>query len=329
MKCTIPYPPRIPLARLPTPLVKLDKTSAYLGVEFYIKRDDLTGVALTGNKVRKLEFLLAEAKQQHADTVITCGGEQSNHCRATALAAIQVGMKSVLLLRTDDPTHPPKETGNILLNKLAGAEIVWITPTQYQGRDQIFAREQARLEQHGCRPYIIPEGGSNVLGAWGYVVAAHELAKDLAELPCKRTTVIHACGSGGTAAGLLIGAKNFDFSSCDTRIVSVNVCDNRSYFVKVIGDMCAAFASKYPTMKKVVPDDIHIVDGYVGRGYALSTESERAELQSMIRRDGIVLDPVYTGKAFYAVVQELKKNPRCFGERIVFVHTGGIFGLLA
>src|SRR5215813_4905075 len=175
----IPYPPRVPLAHTPTPLDQLRRTGIDLGVELYIKRDDLTGTVLTGNKVRKLEFLLADAVARGADTVLTCGGAQSNHCRATAVAAAKVGLRAKLLLRTPDPLHPPDLVGNILLDRLVGAEIVWVTPDEYRQRDEIFVRMAAELADQGRRPYVIPEGGSNALGAWGYVHAAEEIAADL------------------------------------------------------------------------------------------------------------------------------------------------------
>src|SRR5690606_28785035 len=140
-----PYPARVSLARLPTPLMHLPRTSEILGVELHVKRDDLTGVELTGNKVRKLEFLLAEAQARGADTVITCGGAQSNHCRATAFAGARLGLRVVLILRAADPAHPPAVAGNLLLDRLAGAEIVWVTPDEYAHRHEIFEREAARL----------------------------------------------------------------------------------------------------------------------------------------------------------------------------------------
>src|SRR5690606_4383016 len=171
------------------PLQHLFKTGVELGVELYVKRDDLTGSALSGNKVRKLEFLIADALAHKAGAVITCGGEQSNHCRATALAAAQHGLRSVLLLRTAAPANPPAVQGNILLDRLAGAEIVWITPAEYARRGELLAREAERLRAEGVEPYVIPEGGSNAIGSWGYVRCAEELARDLAALPPKPTTI--------------------------------------------------------------------------------------------------------------------------------------------
>src|SRR5206468_9071460 len=171
---------RIPLARACTPLEPLPRTSEALGVEILFKRDDLTGCELSGNKVRKLEFLLAEAQDRGADTVITCGGEQSNHCRATALAAARAGLASRVVLRTDDPAVPPPTTGNILLDRLAGAAVRWISRPDWARRNAIMEEEAAAVSAAGGRPYVIPEGGSNATGSWGYVVCAGELADDLA-----------------------------------------------------------------------------------------------------------------------------------------------------
>jgi D-cysteine desulfhydrase len=324
----IPYPPHIDLARLPTPIQLLHRFSEKLGIELYMKRDDLTGVALSGNKIRKLEFVLADALSQNADTVLTCGGAQSNHARATAIAAAMLGLHCRLILRTPKPSNPPPLEGNFLLDRMAGAEIVWITPEEYQQRDGIFEREAASLLKSGQRPYIIPEGASNALGAWGYIRTMEELAEDIANLPGgdnQASTIISATGSGGTSAGLILGAKMLGLN---IRIVSINVCDDQAYFVRVIGDICESAITGYNLDIAFSRDcDIEIIDGYVGRGYALSNLEELALLCEMARTEGIFLDPVYTGKAFYGMVQELQRNPGCFGKRIIFIHTGGIFGL--
>jgi D-cysteine desulfhydrase len=323
----LPMPRRVPLARVATPLQPLPGTSAALGVEVLVKRDDLTGVELSGNKVRKLEFLLGEAQDQGADLIITCGGEQSNHARATALAAARLGLASHLVLRTDDPERPPPMTGNILLDRLAGASITWISRADWRERTAIMAREAERLRAAGRRPYVVPEGGSNAMGAWGYVACAAELADDLAGLPSRPTTIVYACGSGGTGAGLVLGAALHHLGAHSARVAGVNVCDDRDYFVRAIGAICAEFTARWPVGLTVRDSDIDIVDGHVGLGYARSRPEELATLRDVCRRDGLILDPVYTGKAFHGVVTELARDPRRFGERVVFVHTGGIFGL--
>ena len=185
------YPDRVPLAITPTPLEPLLRLGKQHHVELLIKRDDLTGAALTGNKVRKLEFLLAEAQAENADTVITCGGVQSNHCRATALAARRLGLDSVLLLRVPDPDNPPPIEGNVLLDKLAGADLRYVTHAQYADRKHVMAEVARNLKALGKRPYIIPEGGSNALGSWGYVRCVEELSRELS--PGKNTLVYAAC----------------------------------------------------------------------------------------------------------------------------------------
>ena len=327
-ECRVTYPPQINLARLPTPLHPLPRLSAKLGIELFMKRDDLTGSALSGNKIRKLEFVLADAVAQKADTVLTCGGAQSNHCRATAIAAAMLGLNCRLLLRTADPSNPPPPEGNILLDQMAGAEIVWITPEEYNRRDEIFEREASTLKKAGRKPYPIPEGASDALGAWGYIRCIEELVNDIANLPGgahKNATIINATGSGGTSAGLILGAKIFGLNA---RIVGVNVCDDQDYFVRLIGKICQNAISDYHLdIDFFRDDDVNIIDGYVGRGYALSRPEELSVICDLARTEGIFLDPVYTGKAFFGMIQELKRDPKCFGDRIIFIHTGGIFGL--
>jgi D-cysteine desulfhydrase len=325
----IPYPPRLNLARTPTPLEPLSRLSDDLGVEVHLKRDDLTGAELTGNKVRKLEFLLAHALATGCDTILTCGAAQSNHARATAIAATKLGLDVRLLLRTRNPAKPPPLEGNILLDRLVGAEIVWLTFEEYGRRSEMLELDAESLRESGKTPYIIPEGGSNALGAWGYIRAVEELAEDLEELGGynhKSTTIIHATGSGGTTAGLILGVK---LVGLEARVVGINVCNDRNYFMEVVGAICKTAIANY---KLKIPffgqEDIHIVDGYVGDGYGKASAQVLSLLVEMARTEGIILDPVYTGKAFYGMIQELKRNPKNFGDRIVFMHTGGIFGLL-
>ena len=323
----LPYPDRISLARTPTPLDKAERTSAELGVELYVKRDDLTVAELTGNKVRKLEFLFAEARARDADMVITCGGEQSNHCRATALAATRLGLRSRVLLRTADPARPPPTTGNILLDRMAGAEVQWITPADYARRAELMAEVAEQLARAGRTPYLIPEGGSNAVGAWGYLRAAAELDADLARLPPRPTTVVYACGSGGTGAGLVLGAALLGWKERGIRVCGVNVCDDRDYFVRVIQQICRDFEARWPLGTAIGEADIDIADGHVGLGYARSRPEELRGIVDLARREALILDPVYTGKAFHGLCAELDRDRGRFGQRIIFLHTGGIFGL--
>jgi D-cysteine desulfhydrase len=323
-------PPRVRLANTPTRGHWL-RYGEQLGTRIWIKRDDHTGSELSGNKVRKLEYLMAEALQLQATHVVTCGGEQSNHARATAMAATQLGLKPVLVLRTENPERPPAPTGNILLDRLCGAEIRWISRPAWRDRNRLMAEEAERIKSAGGRPYIIPEGGSNALGSWGYLRATSELVEDLAGIaaPDNPITIVYACGSGGTGAGLVLGWKLLGLSALGIRVAGIAVCDDRAYFVDSIGKICGDFEERWQLDAHVTPSDIDILDGHVGLGYAKSRPEELQTIRDVCRSDGIVLDPVYTGKAFHGVVTELKKDPKRFGSAVAFVHTGGMFGLFA
>jgi D-cysteine desulfhydrase len=328
-------PPRVRLANQPTRghWLRYGQTdrprSGAERFRIWMKRDDQTGSELMGNKVRKLEYLMAEALAEDATHVITCGGEQSNHARATALAAAQLGLKSLLILRTDDPESPPAPTGNILLDRLAGAELQWISRAAWRDRTQLLAEAAERVRRGGDRPYIVPEGGSNALGSWGYLRAMHELADDLKGIatPDHPVTVVYACGSGGTGAGLILGAKLLGLDKRGIRVAGINVCDDRPYFLDVILRICADAEARWQLGTGITEADIEIIDGHVGRGYARSRPEELATIRDVCRSDGIVLDPVYTGKAFHGVVTELAADPARFGAAVAFLHTGGLFGL--
>jgi D-cysteine desulfhydrase len=240
-------------------------------------------------------------------------------------------LHSVLILRTDDPARPPVPTGNILLDQLVGAELQWISRPRWRDRNQLLAEAADRVRSAGGRPYVIPEGGSNALGSWGYLRAAHELADDLHGIagPDHPVTVVYACGSGGTAAGLILGAKLLGLAARGIRLAAINVCDDRGYVLDVIGRICADAEARWQLGAHVAPADIEIIDGHVGRGYARSRPEELATIAALCRSDGIVLDPVYTGKAFHGVVTELAADPERFGSAVAFLHTGGMFGLFA
>jgi D-cysteine desulfhydrase len=323
-------PPRIRLANTPTRGHWL-RYGDKLGTRIWMKRDDQTGSELMGNKVRKLEYLMAEALQLQATHVITCGGEQSNHARATAFAATQLGLKTVLILRTENPAQPPAPTGNILLDRLTGAEIRWISRPAWRDRNRLLAEEAERIKSAGGRPYIIPEGGSNALGSWGYLRAMSELVEDLAGIasPENPVTVVYACGSGGTGAGLVLGHKLLGLAALGIRVAGVNVCDDKPYFIDAIGKICGDFEERWQLDARVTPGDIDIVDGHVGLGYAKSRPEELETIRDVCKSDGVVLDPVYTGKAFHGMVSELKKDPKRFGAAVAVLHTGGMFGLFA
>jgi D-cysteine desulfhydrase len=183
----------------------------------------------------------------------------------------------------------------------------------------------------GGRPYVIPEGGSNALGSWGYLRATNELVEDLAGIaaPDNPVTIVYACGSGGTGAGLVLGWKLLGLSALGIKVVGIAVCDDKAYFVDSIGKICGDFEERWQLDAHVTPSDIEIIDSHVGLGYAKSRPEELATIRDVCRSDGIVLDPVYTGKAFHGVVTELKKDPKRFGAAVAFIHTGGMFGLFA
>ena len=322
-------PPRLSLAHLPTPLARSRRIGPALGVNLYWKRDDLTGIELSGNKIRKLEFLFADAEASGADTVVTCGGEQSNHCRATALAAAQRGLGCVLLLRVPDPSAPPAPAANSLLDRVAGAQIRYVSFAEYRRRDEIFAVVEDDLRRAGRRPYRIPEGGSNALGAWGYVDAVEELREQIAALgPAAAPppiTIAYAAGSGGTGAGLELGLRLGGWT--DARALGFAVCDDRAFFQQRIAEIAGDASRRWNLGVTLAPDDVAIDDRFIGPGYARSTPEMLALIPEVARADGPVLDPVYTGKAFFGLRTSIERSELAREGTVVFLHTGGIFGL--
>jgi len=319
-------PPHLALARRPTPLEPLPRLSETLGLELWVKRDDLTGSHLSGNKIRKLDYLLADARARQATAIVTCGGVQSNHCRATALAAAPLGLTPHLLLRTAQGLRselPSPPTGNVFLDLLAGAVIHPTHPSGYARRDRIMIDIANDIADAGGTPYIIPEGGSNALGALGYVDAAEELLAQLPDGP--PDSVVVATGSGGTLAGLALG---FEAAGVPTQALGVAVCDDAPYFRGVV-DRIAAEAQERFGLPALAPGRYDVLEGFQGRGYALSTPEEIAFLVDVARQDGLVLDPVYTNKALLGLVRTATAHPGRLGRRVVFIHTGGLFGLLA
>ncbi len=321
----VPFPKRINLAHTPTPLQPLPRLGERLGVELFVKRDDLTGCALSGNKIRKLEFVLAEALDCGADCVLTCGKVQSNHARATALAAARLGLGCRLVLRTEDPQNPPLPQGNHLLDVLAGAEIVWADYDQWADREGVMKQEARDLERQGRNPYVIPFGASTALGAWGEIRAMEELSQDLAGLPGgkdKPLTLVTAAGTGGALAGYLLGAVR---SGLNARIAGINV-DDFDFILSTV-ERVGKEAARVYGLDPDLPRGFRLIDGYKGAGYALSRPEELEFIAQMARLEGLVLDPVYTGKALLGLVREIETHPDQFDQRVVFVHTGGIFHL--
>lgn len=317
------FPPRIQLGHLPTPIHHLPRLSRLLaGPDLYVKRDDLTGFALSGNKVRKLEFVIAEALRREATVLITCGGLHSNHARATAVAAARLGLKCHLLLRG---TPQRVYDGNALIDRLVGAELDFITPEQYYGqRDAIMMAKAAELQRQGERAYVIPEGASNALGAVGYVQAGQEIALQQKELGVQFDAVVFAVGSGGTYAGLFLASR---MAGLKARVVGINVCDTAAYFVERIGGIVEEFRARFQVRLKYAPEEFEIIDGYVGGGYGVSRPEELALICEVARSEGLLLDPVYTGKAMYGLVDQIRQGRFRAGDKVLFLHTGGGFDL--
>ncbi|WP_439135310.1 D-cysteine desulfhydrase family protein [Pseudomaricurvus sp.] len=320
------FPSRLNLAQTPTPLQCLSRVSGELGVNIWMKRDDLTGCTLSGNKVRKLEFTLAEALAQGCDSIVTCGGLQSNHCRATALLGAQLGLKVVLVLRGE--TYEAAD-GNLLLDYLAGAEIKQY-PVKGFARSLPSLLDQAaeELRQEGRKPFVIPTGASDGIGIWGYIAACKELGADFSRERIVPSHIVMATGSGGTQAGLTLGAYLQGWSS---QVIGMAVCDDEAYFHdKVRADM-TDWQQRYQSLlgeKIRAADECNILvnDRYIGPGYAKADQEVFDTISWLARTEGVVLDPVYTGKAFYGLIEEVKAGRMSDAKDIVFVHTGGVFG---
>lgn len=318
-------PEKISLANLPTRIYKLENLSSKLKKNIYIKRDDETGIELSGNKVRKLEFSIAEAKKQGAKVLITCGGIQSNHARATAVAAVKLGMKSVLLLRK--PENNLIE-GNHLLDLIVGSNVRFVTREEYsEKRFEIMEEIKAEFDQKGETAYIIPEGASNGIGLFGYINAIDEIQTQEKMLGIKFDTVVSCVGSSGTYGGLVAGNKLFD---TNYNVIGINICDTAEYFKKrALGYIKESFMYLEETdIKKIniTEDDLNIIDGYTGPGYALNEADDFEFINEFARLEGIFLDPVYTGKTLKGLASEIKKG-HIPGENILFIHTGGLYGL--
>jgi D-cysteine desulfhydrase len=320
----VEIPPRGTWARLPTPIHKLEKLSAELGIDLWLKRDDQTGFEWGGNKIRKLEFLAQDAILKGATCLVTCGGVQSNHCRATAALAARLGMRCVLLLRGEEPTET---RANFLLDKLFGAEIFYLSPEQYyEGMGELTLMIESQVRGQGGKSYFIPEGGSNGLGCFGYAEAFAEMERQRKEMAAPAfDTIVAAHGSGGTQAGLVLG--KLLAGSPETRVVGVNVCYDAKESFKRVKDALWSAIQQHKLPFSFLAEDIEILDGYLGRGYAQSSPAELEFLAKVARVEGVLVDPVYTGKALFGLYQELKKNPVKYGSRVLFIHTGGGFGL--
>lgn len=333
---------KVTLGRFPTPVHKWS-VPGLEELDVFIKRDDLSSFDLSGNKVRKLEFLMAEAIKGKHDCVITAGGVQSNHCRATAVAARQLGIDPYLILRTttrstDSQVEELGLTGNLLLDRLVGANIRTVTLSQYvqYGQELLLSQLADQLKEEGRNPYIIPVGGSNTLGAFGYTECIQEIIAEQTVEGKLFDHIVFGCGSGGTAAGLALGMLLSGLSKT-THLHGVGVCDSPKYFYDHITEVAKSIGvfsndDNAPYNENSIKEFCHIYPGQ-GIGYAKSTTEELQYITGLSQQTGIILDPVYSGKAMYHFVEKVVKGDSAAreliqpGQRILFIHTGGTLGL--
>lgn len=318
---TARLPARIRLAYGPTPIERVRRLGDELGIELYVKRDDLTGFAESGNKVRKLEFLVREALDQGADTLITVGALQSNCCRATAAIAARLGLRCVLGLRGE---RTPSADGNLLLARLFGADAVFVSPAEVDQPDALFARLTERVRQAGGRPYVIPESGSNEVGVLGYAAVVEELLAQIADGAPAPDTIVIAAWSGGSLAGLYLGKALFGLSA---EIYGVPVAFEAAAIRDHVWTTVRKAGARFDLDVSLAPEAIRLLDGHQGLGRAGTRPEELAMVERAAREAGLLLEPVYTAKAVLALLDRARRAPGSLGRRILFLHTGGGFGV--
>lgn len=309
---------KLSLGRFPTPIERMKYGERY-EVDLFVKRDDLDEFIGSGNKVRKLEYLLYDAKKLSCDVILSAGGVQSNHCRATAYFSKKLGMDVELFLFGESELQ-----GNFLIDKLLGAKVHLITHEEYENIAEIMNKRARELESAGHRAYVIPPGGSSAVGFLGYVSAVREISnweKEHGEFDY----IVCATGTAGTIAGLEIGkviyGKKF-------KVIGVNVTKrSQQNFHKIMSEELIAFNTRYKTnIKRLNPA---VIDGYVGEGYAIPSHEDFEIIRDVALKDHLIFDPVYTAKAFKGVISMIKKGEIPRRSRILFIHTGGTFGLFA
>jgi len=311
----------LPLALLPTPLQELARLSAALGgPRLWTKRDDQTGLAFGGNKTRKLAYLVADALAQGADTLITAGAVQSNHCRQTAAAAARAGLACALVLRGTAPAHT---TGNLLLDRILGAQVHWAGT---EDRAEVMRRVASDLERAGHKPYVIPYGGSNALGASAYAMAMQEFVAQAQAAGVRFDRVVFATSSGGTQAGMVVGARAFGFAG---EVLGISVDEPADKLRAHVARLASETAALLELDFAVTPDDVHVNDGYLGGGYAVMGPPEREAIDLAAHTEGLLVDPVYTGRALAGLIDLIRKGVIGKGETVVFWHTGGQPALFA
>jgi L-cysteate sulfo-lyase len=315
---------RVSIAHVPTPLQEMKRLPQQVGgPRLFVKRDDQTGLATGGNKARKLEYLIADALSQGADTVITLGGAQSNWARQTAAAAAMFGLRCVLLLRGMSPPH---WNGNLLLDDLLGAEVRWAGEIPLDEMAQVMMGMALEEEAAGPRPYVIPLGGSNPLGATSYVAAMDELVGQLRELRLDPDAIVFPSGSGGTQAGLLVGAKRLGFEG---RILGISILWSEERLKAILKELVPQTATHLGLRLSFEEADFVVCDDYLGMGYGVLGESEREAIRLTARTEGILLDPVYTGRAMGGLLDLIRKEVFTPSDTVIFWHTGGATALFA
>lgn len=316
-------PDRISLAQLPTPLVELANLSKSLGKCIWMKRDDLTGLELSGNKIRKLEYVLADAKASGADTIVTFGGYQSNHCRATAAAGARLGMRVRLVLRA--PNDPDNE-GNLFMDRMFGAEISLHSPAEFNAnRAALVESAMNDLRSRGQRPYYFPVGASIPLGCWGYIRCVHELSQQID--PAKMIDLYVPVSSSGTYVGVLLGIALLGLRNW--RAIGVPVSDTIEFFQNDLRQLAHATIEKYQLGLLEDQIKIDLLHGYIGEGYAIPTPAALETTRLLARSEGILVDPTYTSKALTGMLDCVRDSRTRDGATPVFLHTGGVFGLFA
>lgn len=303
--------PRVKLAHLPTPIHPLPRLSTELGgPQLWVKRDDMTGLAFGGNKIRKLEFLLAEAQAQNAQTLITRGAVQSNHCRQTAAAAACQGFDCILVL-TGNP--PQTTTGNTLLDQLLGAQIVW---TEDKHPDIALQETFEQACSDGQQPYLIPYGGSNPVGASAYSAAMAEFINQ--DTPIDR--IVLATSSGGTQAGMIVGARLHGYPG---KITGISVDPTADKIKPRIAALATETSALLNHSFEVTADQVEVNDSYLGGGYGVMSDLERDAIKLFAQQEGLLLDPVYTGRAAGGLIDLIRGGEIGSEERVLFWHTGG------
>jgi L-cysteate sulfo-lyase len=317
--------PRVPLAHLPTPLEHLPRLSRHLGgPDIYVKRDDCTGLGTGGNKTRKLEFLVADAIEKGADVIITQGAVQSNHARQTAAAACKVGMGCELVFekRVADADDAYNNSGNVLLDRIFGANIREVE----KGSDMDAAMDQVaeELRQQGKTPYIVPGGGSNPIGALGYIDCALEFIAQANREGIVIDHVVHATGSAGTQAGLAVGLKA---SSSRIPLLGIGVNAPRQEQEEKVWRLAQETADYVGAPGCVEREDIVANCDYVGEGYGIPTREMNDAVLLLARLEGLLFDPVYSGKGLAGMIDLVRNGGFGDAKNILFVHTGGVAGL--